>query len=83
MRRRNWRCWPQRCGAGFGNLNEAVEVAYVGGVFHSRALLERFRMLVELEEGNRCIAPRHGPVEGALLEAYRSVGKRVSIRHGV
>jgi hypothetical protein len=37
-------------------------------------VLERFRMLVELEDGIRCIAPRHGPAEGALLEAYRSVG---------
>lgn len=53
---------------------EAVEVAYIGGVFHSRQLLERFRLLVELEEGNRCGPPRRGPAEGALLEAYRAVG---------
>ena len=51
-----------------------VEVAYIGGVFHSCQLLERFRLLVELEDGNRCGAPRHGPAEGALLEAYRAVG---------
>lgn len=55
-------------------LGEVVEVAYVGGVFQSRMLLERFRMLVELEEGSRCIPPRRGPAEGALREAYRSVG---------
>jgi N-acetylglucosamine kinase-like BadF-type ATPase len=54
------------------SAGEVVEVAYVGGVFHSRRLLERFRMLVEFEEGNRCIAPVHGPAEGALLEAVRS-----------
>jgi N-acetylglucosamine kinase len=53
---------------------EAVEIAYVGGVFGSRTVLERFRMLVELEDGVRCIAPRYGPAEGALLEAYRSAG---------
>ena len=53
---------------------DLVEVAYIGGVFQSRPLLERFRILVELEEGNRCEAPRHGPAEGALLEAYRAAG---------
>jgi N-acetylglucosamine kinase len=53
---------------------DAVEVAYIGGVFQSRMVLERFRLLVELEPGNRCASPRHGPAEGALLEAYRAVG---------
>jgi len=53
---------------------DAVEVACIGGVFQSRIVLERFRMLLELEDGVRCIAPKHGPPEGALLEAYRSVG---------
>lgn len=50
-----------------------VEIAYIGGVFESRRLLERFRLLVELEEGVRCIAPLRGPAEGALREAIRSV----------
>jgi N-acetylglucosamine kinase-like BadF-type ATPase len=53
---------------------DAVELAYVGGVFKSGRLLERFRMLAEFEEGNRCHSPIHGPAEGALLEAYRSAG---------
>jgi N-acetylglucosamine kinase len=53
---------------------DAVEVVYVGGVFQSRRLLERFRMLAEFEEGNHCHPPNHGPAEGALLEAYRSEG---------
>jgi len=52
----------------------AVEVAYIGGVFQSGRLLERFRMLAEFEEGNHCHAPIRGPAEGALLEAYRSEG---------
>ena len=51
---------------------EAVEVAYIGGVFASQRLLERYRMLVEFEPGSRCAAPLHGPAEGALLEAVRS-----------
>jgi N-acetylglucosamine kinase len=51
---------------------ETVEVAYIGGAFQSRALLGRFRLLVELEDGNQCVAPRRSPAEGALLEACRS-----------
>jgi N-acetylglucosamine kinase-like BadF-type ATPase len=53
---------------------DAVEVAYIGGVFQSATVLEHFRLLVELEPGNRCTPPEHGPAEGALLEAYRAVG---------
>ena len=53
---------------------DAVDVAYIGGVFQSRTVLEHFRLLVELEPGNRCAPPSHGPAEGALLEAYRAVG---------
>jgi N-acetylglucosamine kinase-like BadF-type ATPase len=56
---------------------DAVEVAYIGGVFWSSLVLERFRMLVELEDGIRCIAPKRGPAEGALREAYRGAGLRV------
>jgi N-acetylglucosamine kinase-like BadF-type ATPase len=56
---------------------EAVEVAYIGGVFSSRRLLERYRMLVEFEAGNRSIAPLRGPTEGALLEAIRATALRV------
>jgi N-acetylglucosamine kinase len=53
---------------------EAVEVAYIGGVFQSGILLESFRDLVELEDGVRCDPPRLGPAEGALREAYWSAG---------
>jgi N-acetylglucosamine kinase len=53
---------------------DAVDVAYIGGVFQSRTVLEHFRLLVELDPGNRCAPPSHGPAEGALLEAYRAVG---------
>jgi len=56
---------------------EAVEVAYIGGVFASQRLLERYRMLVELEAGNRCVAPLRGPAEGALLEAIRNSAKQI------
>jgi N-acetylglucosamine kinase-like BadF-type ATPase len=53
---------------------EAVEVAHIGGVFQSGLLLERFRMLVEMDGQCRCGPPLYGPAEGALLDAYRAVG---------
>jgi N-acetylglucosamine kinase-like BadF-type ATPase len=64
-----------------GHLYEQREpavVSYAGGVFGSPVVLERFRMLVELEDGNRVAAPRYGPyygpAAGALIEAYRAAG---------
>ncbi|MCZ2077429.1 MAG: ATPase [Bryobacterales bacterium] len=51
---------------------EAARVAYIGGVFKSRMLLERFRSLVELEDGNLFGPPEYGPAAGALIEAYRT-----------
>jgi len=51
-----------------------LEIACIGGVFQSGILRECFRRLVESWEGVLCIAPLRGPAEGALREAYRSVG---------
>lgn len=59
---------------------EAARVAYVGGVFRSEMLRERFRLLVELEDGNQVMAPRYGPGVGALIEAYGGAGMRPAIR---
>ncbi|HYL74273.1 MAG TPA: BadF/BadG/BcrA/BcrD ATPase family protein [Bryobacteraceae bacterium] len=53
---------------------EPARVSYVGGVFRSKMLLERFRTLVQMEPGNQVDAPVYGPAAGALLEAYRAVG---------
>jgi N-acetylglucosamine kinase-like BadF-type ATPase len=55
---------------------EPARVAWVGGVFRSSILLERFQMLVSLEENTTCEAPKHGPAFGALLLAYRAAGMR-------
>lgn len=55
---------------------ETVEVAYIGGVFRSRILLERFRALVEEAQGTRCGPPVYGPAAGALLVAYGAAGLR-------
>lgn len=53
---------------------EAAKAAYVGGVFKSEMLRERFRLLVELEDGNQVIPPQYGPGVGALIEAYSGAG---------
>ena len=54
--------------------DENATVAYSGGVFQSAMLLDRFRTLVELHDGNRVMVPQFTPAEGALIEAYRAVG---------
>ncbi|HET9319598.1 MAG TPA: BadF/BadG/BcrA/BcrD ATPase family protein [Bryobacteraceae bacterium] len=53
---------------------EATMVCYIGGVFRTGMLLERYRQLVELEDGTWCAPPRYNPAAGALLEAYRAAG---------
>jgi len=55
---------------------ESARVAWVGGVFHSAILLEKFRTLVAVERNTVCEAPKHGPATGALLLAYRAGGIR-------
>ena len=58
---------------------ETARVSYVGGVFRSRILLERFRMLIEMEDGNQVSPPAYGPAAGALLEAYQAAGIRCTL----
>jgi hypothetical protein len=58
---------------------EPVRVAWVGGVFQSTMLLQRFRTLITLEEGATCEAPRHGPALGAVLLAYSAAGVKVDL----
>jgi N-acetylglucosamine kinase-like BadF-type ATPase len=57
--------------------NEHTRVSYIGGVFESAMLRQRFAMLVELESSCRLEPPAHGPAAGALLEAYRMAGLNV------
>jgi len=58
---------------------EPVRVSYIGGVFRSRRVLERFRMQLELEKANCVAAPVYGPAAGALIEAYRTAHAGVSL----
>ena len=60
---------------------EAAVVAYIGGVFRSLILRERFRMLVEFHDGNVLQAPVYEPAAGALLGAYRLLGLFPEIRY--
>ncbi|MGO4886110.1 MAG: BadF/BadG/BcrA/BcrD ATPase family protein [Bryobacteraceae bacterium] len=56
--------------------DEIARVAWIGGVFRSGILRERFRCLVELEDGNQAGPPEFAPAAGALIEAYRAAGAR-------
>ena len=56
------------------HAGENVRVAWMGGVFRSNLLRERFRMLVELEDGVAAGPPAMGPAAGALMEAFRLAG---------
>jgi N-acetylglucosamine kinase-like BadF-type ATPase len=53
---------------------DEVTVAYSGGVFASGMVLERFRLLLELDTGTHCAPPVYSAAEGALREAYRAAG---------
>jgi N-acetylglucosamine kinase-like BadF-type ATPase len=53
---------------------EHARVAYIGGVFRSEMLRERFCLLVEMTDGNQVGEPVYGPGGGALLEAYAAAG---------
>jgi N-acetylglucosamine kinase-like BadF-type ATPase len=56
------------------NEGERLRLAWIGGVFKSTILLERFRELIELEDSVDAAPPQHSPAMGALLLAYRSEG---------
>jgi len=60
--------------------SEPCCISFLGGVFRSEILLDRFRMLMALEEGNRVAEPVYGPAAGALIEAYRAAGVTVPLK---
>ncbi|MBM3810460.1 MAG: ATPase [Acidimicrobiia bacterium] len=60
---------------------ERVSVAWIGGVFSCDALRERFRLLLELDDGVQCGPPQMAPAAGALLEAYRSAELAVTLKN--
>jgi N-acetylglucosamine kinase-like BadF-type ATPase len=62
---------------------EPAAVAYIGGTFNSTLVLERFRMLVELDGASAVQPPKYEPAAGALLEAYRLAGVVVELSRAV
>jgi N-acetylglucosamine kinase-like BadF-type ATPase len=56
---------------------ELARTSYIGGVFRSEILRERFAMLVQLESDAVVHPPTMGPAAGALIEAYRLAGLRI------
>jgi N-acetylglucosamine kinase-like BadF-type ATPase len=53
---------------------EPMLVTYVGGVFKSRILRDRFHDWITHDTGAHVAPPVHGTAAGALLEAYRAAG---------
>ena len=60
--------------------NASRRISYLGGVFRSEILLDRYRMLMQLDEGNRVAEPVFGPAAGALIEAYRAAGLTIALK---
>jgi len=54
--------------------DQNVRVSYLGGVFNSPIVRERFWGSLESERFNRVAPPVYGPAAGALLESYRAAG---------
>jgi N-acetylglucosamine kinase-like BadF-type ATPase len=62
------------------NDGEPVPVSWSGGAFQSATLLDRFRLLIALQDAALCEAPLHGPAAGALLLAWKAAGLHVKIK---
>ena len=53
---------------------EPIRISWIGGVFQSQILLERFRTLALLDGNTEAGPPRRSPAAGALLLSYRVAG---------
>ncbi len=60
-----------------------IQLAWVGGVFQSQILLERFRTLVLLDGNVQAESPKRSPAAGALITAYRAAGLPSLLPHPV
>jgi N-acetylglucosamine kinase-like BadF-type ATPase len=56
------------------SLGSPVRFSFIGGVFRSELLLNRFRSQIELQPGCQTALPMLGAAAGALLEAYHAAG---------
>jgi N-acetylglucosamine kinase-like BadF-type ATPase len=60
-----------------GEGQASIRISWIGGVFRSEILLERFRTLVAIDGGAVVEAPRRSPSAGALILAYRAAGLEI------
>lgn len=51
-----------------------VRISWIGGVFQSQILLDRFRTLALLDGNSVAEPPKRSPAAGALIVAYRAAG---------
>ena len=56
------------------DIEEAVPIVPVGGVFRSRFVAQEFRRRLDAEEGASVVQPKFEPVMGALVRAYELAG---------
>ena len=61
--------------------HETARISYIGDVFGSDILRERFATLIELECETHIHPPAFGPAAGALIEAYRAAGLQLHPIH--
>jgi N-acetylglucosamine kinase-like BadF-type ATPase len=54
--------------------DEPSRLSWTGGVFNSAILLERFRMLAQMDGTVTAGPPEHSPAAGALLIAWKAAG---------
>ena len=60
------------------DIEEAVQIVPVGGVFRSRFVEDEFRRRLGAEENTSVVQPKFEPVMGALLKAYQLAGMDVA-----
>ncbi len=59
--------------------HKECRISWIGGVFSSKLLRERFQALVDMTDGNIAGPPLLSPAAGALIEAYRLAGLHVTL----
>ena len=60
------------------DIEAAVPIVPVGGVFRSRFVADEFCRRLDAEEGTSVVQPKFEPVMGALLRAYQLAGMDVA-----
>lgn len=59
--------------------DETARISYIGGVFRTARLMDRYQTLLSANPRNEVGPPTYGPAAGALLDAYRAAGLTVQL----